>query len=1811
MDHTPHHSRSYRQAVRLAVLSVVAALATLVPAAPPASAAGAVGAGFTVSKGDLTFILRQIRIAERHANTLTPADPCGTLVGPGPNQVPDRLTSYGLRTVDGSCNNLFAGRTRWGAADEVFPRLTDPTFREAEGIEEGALFPGSPADDASSYAQKRGSVYDSQPRLVSNLVVDQTASNPAAVAAAGDPVRTQGNEGVVPCQPGHDPSPEDPDGTPDGCVGEGGTLFIPNVTTDVGLSPPYNSTFTFFGQFFDHGIDQTVKGGGSVFVPLKADDPLRTVGPDGKAGTGDELGSGPQFMALTRAKNQPGPDGEMGTDDDVQETDNTDSPWVDQSQTYSSHAAHQVYLREYDLAGAGPDGIVHDDLATVVDESADNTGVPVATGRLLGGLAAGETYTGSPDGRTGMATWRSTKLQAARELGLQLVDTDALDVPALLTDPYGQFVPGPNGFPQYVCTPNGDDCPASGLVEGDPAADGGQGVRPPSSVRHFQTPFLTDIAHAADPSPVDADHDPSTPADPRTPDSDSTPGRSTDPVASGEYDDELLDSHFIAGDGRVNENIALSFVHQVFHSEHDRLAVDIDATLHQPGNEALLASFQTTTPPEGSGAGARAWSYGDRLFQAARFVTEMEYQHLVFEEFGRKMVPGIHVFHVYSPDVNPATDAEFAHAVYRFGHSMLNDVVARRSNGTDRDMLLLDAFLNPPAYFDSGDPADPWTPEEAAGAIAMGSANQVGNELDEFVTRTLRSNLLGLPLDLAALNITRARDAGVPRLNELRRQIHADTNDPSLAPYESWADFGNHLKHPESLVNFVAAYGTHPTITGAGTLNARRAAARAIVDPGPGDSPPADASAFMFGTDSSQLTACQEPGAECDDWSSRPDGTTVTGLDDVDLWVGGLAEVTNLFGGLLGSTFNYVFQTQMEKFQDNDRFYYLARTPGLNLRAQLEGNSFTEMIQRNTDGTSALKSDAFGTADCHFLMGHLAGTPAGFNQFGATVADDPETECKENLLLVRNPDGTLAYRTRNSVDPSGINGQSVFEGTAGVDRVNGGNDNDTFWGGEGNDRIEGNGGDDVALGGLGDDVITDLDGADMHRGGPGDDAIDSGPGDDLAFAGDGQDVVNGGLNDNEAFGGEGNDFVIAGNGADAVFGDGGDDWIQGGNGQDLLIGDHAAPFFDDPGEPQPGHDVFVGQPGENDYDAEGGDDVMSQNAAVDRNAGAGGFDWATHQYDTVGADDDMLINQLLDGQPLPVVVNRDRWAEVEANSGSALDDVIRGDDELPAAVQGGGFTGCDALDAAGLARIPGLDQIVPPLSDPDVAAATLPGGPGVPAPLTGADLSAGAFTGSCPLTGDIWGDGNILIGGAGSDALEGRGGNDIIDGDRALEVRISVLDGPASNASSTEIGSTDLLEHQALTGTFGAGTAGKTLQQAVFAGQVDPGHLRIERRIVTPASPGAVDTAVFTSVRSDYTVVANADGSLTVTDDRVVARNDGTDTLRNVEQLRFSDGTVQVQPTTAPAPTGVAAVAGNASATVSWTDPPSTSLFAVSEHRIQVVVAGTVERTVGQITGGATSAVVTGLANGTAYTFRVIAVNAVGESAPSAESAPVTPVDPAPRLVSTTPAANATGVSVSADQLGVFSTSVTSPSWANAVLLRNNATGALVGRAVTYVDATRTVTVNPNANLIAGTSYTLTFLGTGVNAIRDAAGNPLPTTAVTFTTASDTTAPVVVGSTPANNATGVGTGANVLVDFSERVVGASTTTVVLRNVATNAVVAAAVTVNTAGTRVTVNPAPALARNTLYRVTLTGGAGALRDQSGNPLTTTTITFRTRP
>ena len=86
-------------------------------------------------------------------------------------------------------------------------------------------------------------------------------------------------------------------------------------------------------------------------------------------------------------------------------------------------------------------------------------------------------------------------------------------------------------------------------------------------------------------------------------------------------------------------------------------------------------------------------------------------------------------------------------------------------------------------------------------------------------------------------------------------------------------------------------------------------------------------------------------------------------------------------------------------------------------------------------------------------------------------------------------------------------------------------------------------------------------------------------------------------------------------------------------------------------------------------------------------------------------------------------------------------------------------------------------------------------------------------------------------------------------------------------------------------------------------------------------------------------------------------------------------------------PSGVAATGGDASAVVTWT-PGGANGSPITGYAVTSSPGG-ITRTVA---GTATAASITGLTNGTAYTFTVVATNAVGSSAASLPSAPVTPV---------------------------------------------------------------------------------------------------------------------------------------------------------------------------------------------------------------------------
>jgi len=149
--HVEASGRSRTTRVRaVAAATVLAMVALLLPMAMSASrAANIVGEGFTVTPADLAFILKQIKIAEAHSAALAAQGPgpstdpvrCQSMIGTGPNQIESPLISFGLRTVDGSCNNLQPGQATYGAADQTFPRLTDPAFRPAE---DATAFGGSP-----------------------------------------------------------------------------------------------------------------------------------------------------------------------------------------------------------------------------------------------------------------------------------------------------------------------------------------------------------------------------------------------------------------------------------------------------------------------------------------------------------------------------------------------------------------------------------------------------------------------------------------------------------------------------------------------------------------------------------------------------------------------------------------------------------------------------------------------------------------------------------------------------------------------------------------------------------------------------------------------------------------------------------------------------------------------------------------------------------------------------------------------------------------------------------------------------------------------------------------------------------------------------------------------------------------------------------------------------------------------------------------------------------------------------------------------------------------------------------------------------------------------------------------------------------------------------------------------------------------------------------------------------------------------------------------------------------------------------------
>ena len=156
--------------------------------------------------------------------------------------------------------------------------------------------------------------------------------------------------------------------------------------------------------------------------------------------------------------------------------------------------------------------------------------------------------------------------------------------------------------------------------------------------------------------------------------------------------------------------------------------------------------------------------------------------------------------------------------------------------------------------------------------------------------------------------------------------------------------------------------------------------------------------------------------------------------------------------------------------------------------------------------------------------------------------------------------------------------------------------------------------------------------------------------------------------------------------------------------------------------------MLDGDGGEQDYDSEGGDDIMLAGPGIQRSEGMQGFDWVTHKNDPL--------------PPTPTWTSPGSCLRVSrpTATGSTWS---RRCPAGPATTSSAATTGVAAdlgvehtLNPAGIDRITGLRALLP------------------------------ARTTS-------FNAGNI-IGGAGSDTIEGRGGDDIINGDAWLNTRLSV-----------------------------------------------------------------------------------------------------------------------------------------------------------------------------------------------------------------------------------------------------------------------------------------------------------------------------------------------------------------------------------------------------------------------------------------------------
>jgi VCBS repeat-containing protein len=418
-------------------------------------------------------------------------------------------------------------------------------------------------------------------------------------------------------------------------------------------------------------------------------------------------------------------------------------------------------------------------------------------------------------------------------------------------------------------------------------------------------------------------------------------------------------------------------------------------------------------------------------------------------------------------------------------------------------------------------------------------------------------------------------------------------------------------------------------------------------------------------------------------------------------------------------------------------------------------------------------------------------------------------------------------------------GNDVLFGRLGDDRLDGGEGNDTLDGGEGRDSLDGGLGDDSLEGGADDDVLSGGAGNNRLRAGSGDDRVTAGDDADMIWGDDGNDTILAGGGNNWAYGGGGDDRMSAGDGSDMLYGEAGSDTINAGEGNNWVYGGEG----DDRLNAGDGSDMLYGDAGRDVINAGGGNNWVYGGADDDRVTAGDGSD---NLFGDAGHD------TLIAGHGNNRVEGGEGNDSLSAGTGHDVLDGGAGDDVITDlggqnAVSGG--AGSDRITLGD-----GDDQVSGDGGDDTIHAGggrnTVSGGQGRDV------LSSGA--GADQLDG---GEGHdILNAGAGQDIVLGGAGNDLI------------IQGLRDGTPAQDI----------LRGGAGTDTLRLDFTRAEWFDAAN--QVELARLVAANATPAAQSGAVIASTPFGLnfaeieTLAVTVDGTaLTAADDAVTARNDTFD----------------------------------------------------------------------------------------------------------------------------------------------------------------------------------------------------------------------------------------------------------------------------------------------------------------------------------------------